>query len=144
MRAAITARAQPGRIGGQHDRAEKADDADRERQRAGVGQAGQHGADPRGAPVRRRHHQLKEVAQADRAHEAADDQLDRPVAAALEQQDAIGHDRGHGHAPQQRHAEQQRQPDGAAQELGQVRRHGRHLARRPHRPHRGPGKMVAA
>ena len=40
----------------------------------------------------------------------------------------VGDDRGDDHAGQQRHAEQQRQPDGAAQELREVGRHGGDLA----------------
>ena len=59
-------------------------------------------------------------------------------------QQAVGHDRGHDHSGEQRHVEQQRKPDGAAEKLGEIGRHGGDLADDPHRPNDRPRKLIAA
>ncbi len=100
--------------------------------------------DRRRNPIDRGNEHLDEVAKADQAHHAADDQLDRPEAEALEHQDAVGHDRGDDHAGEERHLEQQRQPDGAAEKLGKIGRHGGDLADDPHRPDDRARKLLAA
>ena len=101
----------------------RADDADRDRQRRSVGNLRQHRMQSRRTPVDRRDEHLGEIAKADRRHQAADDQFDR-AEAAFEQQDAIGHDPRHDHAGEQRNVEQKRQADRAADEFGEVGRHG--------------------
>ena len=109
-----------------------------------VGDARHHGVGQRRAPIRRRQHELDQVAQADQPDHPADDQLQRPEPAAIGQQQRIGDERRDRHADEQRHVQQQREPDGAAEELGEVRRHRRDLARHPHRQHHGPAELLAA
>ena len=98
----------------------------------------------RRGPIDRRDEHLDEVAERDDADHAADDQLDRPEAEAFEHQDAVGHDRGDDHPGEQRHLKQQGEPDGAAEELGEIGRHGGDLADDPHRQHDRPRKLLAA
>ena len=61
----------------------------------------------------------------------------------LEIQDAVGDDGGDRHAHHQRQLEQERDAQCAAEELGQVGRHGRNLADAPHGIDRFPRKMIA-
>ncbi len=51
---------------------------------------------------------------------------------------------GDNHAREQRHLEQQGKPDSAAEEFGQIGRHGGNLADRPHRQDDRPRKLLAA
>ena len=87
-----------------------ADDADREQQRLRIGELRHDGMEGRRSPIDRGDEHLDQVAKPDDAHQAADDQLDRPEAEAFEHQQAVGHDRGDDHPGQQRHVEQQGQP----------------------------------
>ena len=95
-------------------------------------------------PIDRSDEHLDEVTEADEANHAADDQLDRPEPEAFEHQYAVSHDRRDDHPGEQRHLEQQREPDGAAEELGEVGRHGGDLADDPHRPDDRTRKLLAA
>ena len=121
-----------------------ADDADGKQEGLGIGQLRHHGMQCRRAPIDRNYEQLDQVAKRNNANHAADDQLERSEPMAFEHQDAVGDDAGDDHACKQRHAEQERKPDGAAEKLGQIGRHGGDLADDPHRPDDRPGKLVAA
>ena len=121
-----------------------ADDADRQQQRAGVGKFRRHRAERGRRPIDVGDEYFDQIAERDDRHEAADDQLDRAEAAALHHQDAVGDDGRDDHAGQQRHVEQQRQPDGAAEKLRQIGRHGGDFAHAPHHPDDRLGKLVAA
>ena len=122
----------------------RTDHADREGQRMGVRQAGNHRADGDVGPIHRRDEHLREVADADDQHQGADRQFDRPEAAAVELQDGVGQGRDDDHSRHQRHMKQQRKADGAADEFGQIGRHRRPFAHRPHRHHHGRGELIAA
>ena len=122
----------------------RADETDRERERTGVGNLRHDRMPRRRAPIDRCDEHLDQVAKPDDADEAADDQLDWPEAETFERQDAVGDDRRDDHSDDQRHLEQQREPDGAAEELGEISRHGGDLAYDPHAPDGRPGKLLAA
>ena len=111
----------------------RADDADRQRQRGGVGQdRRRHAADGR-APVDRRDHQLDEVAKADGRDEGADDELDRPEAPALDMQDGERQERDDAHADHHRNMQEQRKSDRSADEFGEIGRHRGEFADAPER-----------
>jgi hypothetical protein len=96
------------------------------------------------APVHRGDEHFGEVAERNDGDHRADDELDRPEAETLEHEQAVGDNRGHYHAGEEREVEQQGKPDGAAQELRQIGRHGGDLADHPHRPDHRLRKMIAA
>ena len=121
-----------------------ADDADRNHQRLGVGQSRNDRMIGRRAPVDRRDEHLDQIAKADDADQAADDQLHRPEAAAFHHQDGVGDDGGDAHAVNQRHLEQQRQADRAAEKFGKIGGHGGDLADPPHRHDDRFREIVAA
>ena len=121
-----------------------ADDADGQEQRLGVGDFRRHQMVRRRRPIDRSDEHFEEIANTDHADDRADDQFEWPEAVTLEHQQAVGHERGHAHAGDERHVEQQRQADGAAEKLGEVGRHGGNLADPPHRQHHRTRKMVAA
>ena len=125
-----------------HDR--RADDADRDRQRAGVGQLRNDAADARRAPVDRGDEHFDEIAKGDCGDQGADDELDRAKPASVEHQDAVGQDGGDAHAGDERDVQEQRETDRAAEEFGEVGRHRRHFADDPQGPDHGLGEMVAA
>ena len=106
-----------------HDR--RADDADRDRHRAGVRQSRNHAAQPRRGPIDRGDDHLDEIAKSDRGDERADDEFGRPEPAAFEHQDAVGEDRRDAHAGDERDMQQERKTDRAAEEFGEVGRHRR-------------------
>ena len=136
-----------GQAGMQVDRVRhhrRTDNADRQQQRLGIGDFRHDRMISRRAPIHRRNEDLDQIAKPDNADQAADDQFDRPEAAALEQEDAIGDDRGDAHAVDQRHLEQQRQADRAAEKFGEIGGHGGDLAHHPHGHDHRFGKMVAA
>ena len=122
----------------------RADDSDGKQQRLGVGDLRHEGMECRRGPIDRRNEHLDEVAKADEAHHAADDQLDRPEAKSLEHQDAIGHEPGNDHSDEERGLKQQRKSDGAAEKLGEIGRHRGNLADYPHRQDDRTRKMLAA
>ena len=88
-----------------HDR--RADDADRDRHRAGVRQAWNHAAQPRRGPVDRGDDHLDEIAKSDGGDERADDQLDRAEPASIEHQEAVGEDGRDAHADDERDMQEQ-------------------------------------
>ena len=112
-----------------HDR--RADDADRDRDGAGVRQQRNHAVQRRGAPVDRRDEHFGEVADRDGGDQRADDDLDRAKPPSLEHQNAVRQHGGDAHSDDQRDMEQQRETDRAAEELGEVGRHRRHFADDP-------------
>ena len=122
----------------------RADDADRQRDRLGIRQRGRDRAVQEPAPVRRRHEQFGQIGQPDRRDEAADHQFDRPKPPVAQRQQRVGDHAGGQQAGKQRQPGQQRQAERAAEELRQIGRHRRDLARPPHRPHHRAGKPVAA
>ena len=137
MRRSPSLRAAPRTLveaGMQEDRVRhhgRADDADRERQRGGVGQDRRRHAAGGLAPVDRRDQELDEVAEADGRDEGADDEFDRPEAPALEMEDGEGQERDDDHADHHRNVEEQRKADRSADEFGEVGRHRGELADAP-------------
>ncbi len=85
-----------------------ADDADRKQQRFSVGYTGRERVKCRGGPVDRSNEHLDQVTKADQAHQAADNQFDRPEAEAFKHQNAVGHDPSNGHPGKKRHLKQER------------------------------------
>ena len=75
---------------------------------------------------------------------AADEHLDRPEAAALQQQHDVGDGEGDQQAGQQRQAEQQAEADGGAERFGEVGRHRGDLAGDPHGVDQRAREMRAA
>ena len=122
----------------------RADDADRQQQRLGVGDLRHGGMKSRRSPVDRHDEHLDQITKRNDAHEAADNQFDRAEPEILKRQETVGHDRGHGHAGHERHMKQQGKADGAAQKFGKVGRHGGDLADPPHAPDHRRRKMIAA
>ena len=96
------------------------------------------------APVGRGDDQLDQVADGDHADERRDQHLDRPEAAALQQQHGVGQGEGDQQAGQQRQAEQQAEADGGAERFGEVGRHRGDLAGDPHGVDQRAGEMRAA
>ena len=125
-----------------HDR--RADDADGDRQGAGVGQLRRDATEARRAPIDRRDEHLGEIAKRDGGDQGADDEFDRAKPASFEHQDAVGQHGGDAHAGEQRDMQQQRKANGAAEEFGKVGRHRRHFADDPQRVDDGLRKMLAA
>ncbi len=121
-----------------------ADDADREQQRPGVGDLRQHAVHGHGAPIDRSDEYLDQIAQRNDADQGADDQLERAEPEPFEHQDPVSQDPGDDHPGEQRHPRQQRQSDGAAEEFGEIGRHGGDLADDPHGPDDRPRKFIAA
>ena len=112
----------------------RADDADGDQQSALVGQARRHQSDGRAAPVDGRQKQFDQITKTYNGNHGADDHFHEAEAAALEQENAVGHDRGDRHALEQRNAGEQRQADGAAEKFGEIGRHGGEFANGPHHP----------
>jgi hypothetical protein len=124
-----------------HDR--RAEDAGGEQDRVGPGEV-RHEALDRLAGVEADPHRVVEEAEQDHAEHPGDDELEAPVAPALEPEDGEGDDRGDDPGGQQRDAEQEVQRDRGADELGQVGGHGDQLGLDPQPPRHRPREALAA
>ena len=122
----------------------RADDADRDRQGAGVRQLRNNAADRRRAPINRSDEHFGEIAKRDRGDQGADNDFDRSKPSRLEHQNAVCQHGRDAHAGDEGDVQQQGQTDGAAEEFGEVGRHRRHFADDPQRIDDGLGKMLAA
>ena len=114
-----------------HDR--RAEDADGEHDAVGAVEAG-HEAGEQRARVDVDLGEVVEEAEADDPEEARDGQLEAPVAALLQREDAERDDRGDQPRRERRHAEQQVERDRRADELGEVGRDRDDLRLRPTGP----------
>ena len=122
----------------------RADNADRDRERAGVGQSRNDAAEPRRGPVDRGDDHLDEIAKGDRRNERADNELGRAKPAAFKHQEPVDEDGGDPHPGDERNVQEQREANRGAEEFGEVGRHRRHFTDDPERPYGGPRKLLAA
>jgi len=119
-----------------------AEDPDRQVQRPSAIQAG-HQAMQRAVHGRAEPEGLVQEAGGDEAEQRDDRLLEAAPATGPQAQDGEGDQSGHQPGRQHRHAEQEVQPESRADELGDVGRHGHHLALHPHGPGGRAGKPVA-
>ena len=125
-----------------HDR--RADDADGDRQGAGVGKPRRDRTEARRGPIDRRDEHFDEIANRDGGDQGADDQFGRTEPSSFEHQNAVGQNRRDAHAGEQRYVQDQGEADGAAEEFGQIGRHRRHFADDPQGVDDGQRKLLAA
>ena len=111
----------------------RADDADREVERAAAAQAGQEAAQ---RAVRRRADAQRLIQEAgeDDPEQRGDRQLEAAEAVRLQLEDRERDHAGDQAGGEQRHAEEQVQPERGAEELGDVGRHRHDLGLHPHAP----------